>query len=526
MLVAITMVGLLRTLSNPINHDSAWYLIATARWLDGAELYRDIIEINPPLAFFLTAPPAALAKSLDLLPATAFVLYVFLLIALSLLLIWRILCHLSRSDGLTRQSLLAAALCALTLLPGGDFGQREHLMVIFALPYVALLAARVRGGQPSPSLSLFIGFWAALGFGLKPHFLLVPAALEIYQFLRTRNCCLVLRPETITLAGSLIAYIVIVVIATPDYVTTIIPYGRSVYFAFETDPSDILRNAQFSILLPLLLACAYAGERRKMQDRTLPDTFFLTSLCFLAIYHVQAKGWAYHLYPSLAMMFLAGIACFQSVTEAADESWPQTKAQWCLQRYVLVCVVPLLLLIDAQLIRGRYTNAFLETFTPIVREHASGSSFYVFSAYVSATYPLALYEDVRAVSRYPALWLLPGLARQQAGESAGLKAQKHLHEEITRFAIDTVIDDLQRDPPSLIIVDARRRKGYFGGLDFDYVDFFSRDERFAVFWRSYDLLCIVKGHKIYVRRQEAISSDANTGPGRMGCSTGRRASQP
>ncbi|MCA9170349.1 MAG: hypothetical protein KDB23_21875, partial [Planctomycetales bacterium] len=37
-----------------LNHDSSWYLIATRMWLDGAQLYQDVMETNPPLAFYLT----------------------------------------------------------------------------------------------------------------------------------------------------------------------------------------------------------------------------------------------------------------------------------------------------------------------------------------------------------------------------------------------------------------------------------------------------------------------------------------
>ena len=35
-----------------INHDTAWYLYATRAWLDGAQLYVDIVEVNPPLSFY------------------------------------------------------------------------------------------------------------------------------------------------------------------------------------------------------------------------------------------------------------------------------------------------------------------------------------------------------------------------------------------------------------------------------------------------------------------------------------------
>ncbi|MEP7218497.1 MAG: hypothetical protein ABI876_06250, partial [Bacteroidota bacterium] len=39
-----------------LNHDVAWIIHGAGRWLEGAGLYRDIVEINPPLIFYLTAP--------------------------------------------------------------------------------------------------------------------------------------------------------------------------------------------------------------------------------------------------------------------------------------------------------------------------------------------------------------------------------------------------------------------------------------------------------------------------------------
>ena len=39
-----------------INHDTAWYLISTRKWLEGARLYVDLYDVNPPLASYLTIP--------------------------------------------------------------------------------------------------------------------------------------------------------------------------------------------------------------------------------------------------------------------------------------------------------------------------------------------------------------------------------------------------------------------------------------------------------------------------------------
>src|SRR5215813_700280 len=70
----------------PLTHDAAWYLVATRRYLDGARLYVDLIEVNPPLMFWLMTPPTWLGRALglsdpvtgNLLPALALVASTFL----------------------------------------------------------------------------------------------------------------------------------------------------------------------------------------------------------------------------------------------------------------------------------------------------------------------------------------------------------------------------------------------------------------------------------------------------------------
>ena len=47
-----------------LSHDASWYLIATQKFFSGAELYSDIYEINPPLAFYLTIPSLYISNAL------------------------------------------------------------------------------------------------------------------------------------------------------------------------------------------------------------------------------------------------------------------------------------------------------------------------------------------------------------------------------------------------------------------------------------------------------------------------------
>ena len=69
-----------------MHHDVAWYLYATGRLLDGATLYRDIIDLNPPLIFYLTTPAVWIARGLEYSSIPVFKVYVLLIAIFSFFL--------------------------------------------------------------------------------------------------------------------------------------------------------------------------------------------------------------------------------------------------------------------------------------------------------------------------------------------------------------------------------------------------------------------------------------------------------
>ncbi len=104
------------------------------------------------------------------------------------------------------------------------------------------------------------------------------------------------------------------------------------------------------------------------------------------------------------------------------------------------------------------------------------------------------YADVEWSSRAASLWLLPGYVRaRQAGEmTPGLG-------EIKRYTIDTVVADLTAMPPAVILLDARRDKPWYGGINFNFIAFFSTDTRFVAIWRNYEKVAVVEAFHVYRR---------------------------
>ena len=86
------------------------------------------------------------------------------------------------------------------------FGQREHWMVLLTLPYIVARGCRLNNSAVSPATGAAIGVAATLGFCIKPYFLLVPIALEVWILAPTRRPSLSIRPETIAMAIAGIVY--------------------------------------------------------------------------------------------------------------------------------------------------------------------------------------------------------------------------------------------------------------------------------------------------------------------------------
>jgi len=475
LLLALLLAGALGFyLTTTLHHDVSWYLVATARMLDGARLYEDIIEVNPPLAFYLTVPPIVVARLIGITSEAAFIGYVFALIAGSLMLVHRVL-GLPAAAGWRWRTTFAAA-AALTIAPIDVFGQREHLMLILALPYFFLVAARLGGSASSPRLALLIGTLAGIGFALKPYFLLAPVALELTVILHRRSPFAVSRVETWSIAAVTAAYVAFVAVVHPQYLNFIAPSAMLVYEAYASPLRLVVMQPMVFVIgaIVLLHLAARAGGAT---DR-LADAFGAATIGFLAAYAVQSKGWHYQLLPAAATGALAAAALAAQWT-----SDPQAMAA---QRRRLVSAIAsgvlavLVLLLTAN---GAYRNQVEAALLPEVEKYAPHGTIYAFTGSITVGFPLVNATGDRWASRFPAQWLLPGALRRLHGtESLPPDTVRQL-QEIERYVVDAVVEDLERTPPDVVIVE--KHDPYFADPDFAFLDYFGQDRRFAELWRAY-----------------------------------------
>jgi hypothetical protein len=278
-----------------ITHDAAWQMWIGRQLLYGADLYTDIIEINPPLWFWLAEPLAAVSRAMSIDSLDTLVAFFIVCITISMLLIDRLM-----HDWPDRRRLLLLIAFVIVAMPPGNFGQREQFTLIATVPYVLLIGRRASGRGVTAGLAIIVGCFAAVGFALKPHFALVPAILELW--LRRS----IVRPETIMLAVIALIYGASVVLIEPDYFTNIVPLARKAYGSF----------GHFRPLILCLTAIpfVFAFFVRPARDG-VSGALLVAALTFYLVFVWQLKGFAYQALPAMGLLVLALVASLHGSTK-------------------------------------------------------------------------------------------------------------------------------------------------------------------------------------------------------------------
>ena len=280
-----------------VNHDVAWYLVAGRQWIEGAQLYSDLSEVNPPLAFYLIRAALHFGDLFGLDPAASLSAYVALLTGLSLA--WTV--QIVPKDLAYRPAFLTVIAAATTLPFFGHFGQREHFMLLLILPWVAsaLFDDRPFHGKGA----VLRGLIAGIGICLKPHFLIYPAMLALFEVLRHQSLRPILSPGNLAMGSVGLAYVLGVIAFHPEYFSIIVPDARLVYGAYTLPFVYVIENLRpwHVVLTGMTLALGYraagVGGARAL-------TLFVAGL---GAYALQGNGFTYHVAPAHALA-LIGLA--------------------------------------------------------------------------------------------------------------------------------------------------------------------------------------------------------------------------
>jgi putative flippase GtrA len=467
-----------------LNHDVAWYLYSAGGILDGAKLYVDIVEVNPPLGIWTFLPVAWLSRAFGLDTGLALATFMLSACAVSLLLLSRILRSVADCPPAFIDGFLILAAFLLLFEPASAFGQREHLLILLTLPWFALRWARGQGATPHAAFAALIGLLAALGFGQKPHCVLAAVFVEGLMLFRARSIRVSQVPENLAGLVAGVLYLLAVSIFTPEFFSHILPLALQAYVPFYGTSAAMIIKATIFWCAALLLA-VHVANRCPEPLRSWMHALGLAALGFLLAFLVQAKGFAYHLLPAritIELIFGVAIAALAAGVLKFDQiaAWAKFAAAVC-----LAVIAGNAVLNPA----ARYPDFFAQA---IAAHSLKPPSVFIASTNVSHGFPLTIEQGLAWGSRFPTQWLAPYAA-------ANLDAEGAPADDLSRFALQATIDDLIRFEPQLVIIDERPKQAYFRAAPLDFQRFWKNDPRFAHLWCNYQLRARERGFSFWER---------------------------
>ncbi len=501
--VAVAVAALALQLRLPLNADAQWILNVAGRVLGGERLYRDILEINPPLVIWLQMPVAWVAREIGV-PAA--VLYRVTVVLGGLLLTW--LTRLIRWPDSRDQSMHARWMPALTLgvlllLPGGAFGQREQLISMLLLPAIVLAAAREEGRTVRPPLACCAGVAAGVGIALKPYFVVTWACLWAYRtFTIKRPPYLGVEDFSVIVVG--LVYVASVAIFAPAFFDLVRTFAGP-YAAYTTMTRAQILFDTAAVIWFVVAVVAWRVRRDPGRDPLGAGLAIAAAAGLLAAVW-QGKGWTYHFLPAVSWSVLLGVHALASRPRPGIHA-TQRVARLASAAVLALSWVPLVGGAVAQLrlteligiARPQDANSELQH---AVQRELGARSILVLSSDMTGSQPWIGELGLLSRNSWSCLWV-PAVAYQtrwNGNPRVPLRAISDMG-DAERVAFASVLKDFVVRPPDLLVVETREKNesftGYPGG--FDHLAYYGMDKRFASCLSHYRLDAEPRGFRVFRR---------------------------
>lgn len=481
--VAAALMGALLALFPAAGHDQLWFLLMARRWLGGAELYGpQVFDSNPPGIVWASAVPVKLGEMLHVaatLPGKVLVL------AAEMVTGW--ICYrLLRRErgsmpGFYAAGLLFAFVVLMLVVPARDFGQRDQLLSILVLPYVAAGAlAQERWG-----VRLIVCLIAAVGICLKPQYAVIPLTLELFLLLAPERGRRV-RLEFLLLVAAGTGYLLAIHAFAPLYFSEALPILRETYWAVgHLSGLELLWEAKELVVLAVAAVGVHVWARPR--SRVVRKLLVAGGAAFVA-YMVQGTGWYYQQIPALVLF---GAALAIGLLELAARHTVRIP-RWVLSVTAALCVLAVALTTHFMGYPFTQERAFaIEVPEPgLFAGLPSGTAIAMLTTSVDATMmPVERYHLVWG-QRTNNLWTLPAILRGESGETEGRLTPEELA-GLEQMQRRWMVEDLQRWKPRLVLVqrcqDPAVRCQLLEDRTDDLLAWFERDPAFAREWGAYQL---------------------------------------
>lgn len=477
------------------NHDVAWTIAAGQKLAAGGEVGVNVIDVNPPLVYWLAALVSEAAGTLGL-----DALWLWMVIAaIAAVAVSALVGATARRHG-TRASTAAAltVLCATALLPatGFDIGQRDHLV---AAALVALCGSSASWlHAPRQHRGWGTSVLAAIAVALKPHHLLSWLGASAGTLRKGRKLGLL-----VLLGGGALYIGAIAALAPRQWqvlTDTTALYGA--YDATARPPWELLAAiAGWSL-------ARHAGERTWLQRfaRTAAWSAGGAALAYLA----QAKGFSYHRAPLVA---LSAASLSAAVLDFGQRN-PGPRAGRNL--LMVACAVAALAggweFSRIQAARAQpHRQRAAEHLTALLRsapvQEGRRPLVLVADSASPPTWPILHYAGAHTALPYSCMWPIPGhydLRDAPTGARFPYRTRAAQPPSERRFN-DTVMHAL-RSRPALVLFNIGPAKQGFGAVTFDFRRYFARTPGFADAMAPYKNVGRLERFEVWQLQRDVIHS--------------------
>jgi hypothetical protein len=343
-------------------------------------------------------------------------------------------------------------------------------------PYVLSCVRQLLGAPPQARREgVGNGVLAAMGFVIKPHFLALWLCCEVWMALRLGMSRSRRRLEPRVIAVSGVVYAALWAVLHPGVLSLIGPFANS-YIAFTRSVAERASSlAGSAVVAALLTGFALLPGTRVAKPRF---AVLGLGLCLLvtsiAIFWLQS-GFGYHLYP----------VSFFAVSTVG----------WALHLYprrslpIATAVVLAALLIrdtSSAIATSVEDRDRIEQLSQRVGAQIADRGVMVLSTGMYPWYSIMLQAGARWTG---SLWFPKYLAAAYLPtRGSGIEPTYHSPEHMEpseRFYHETIVGDLESDPPDVVIVSTGLRHRAMPGMQFDILRNYSMDPRFRRLWRHY-----------------------------------------
>lgn len=461
--------------------------------LQGKTYAHGIFEPNPPMIFYLNFLPVIISKLTGWNYIYVFQTYITTLIFLSILCTQFFFNIIFQSKKHFIDVMTYAWACILLFLPMRSFGQREHLLLMFTMPYVLLAAIRLENKTVKKSMTMITGIMAGIGFAIKPFFVLTLILIEFVFVYRNKSVFGWLRIESVIAALMIIFYGFAVIVFYPGYLD-IIPLWFPVYKARVFPWEELIMS------LPFLFACSAMTlsffTRREEAFSAIKLILSIVMIGFAIAYLIPRVAWYYHLLPVFS------VACLYFVlilTELADKT--SASSTRILERLVIgvmfltVFLIPVFqgTLITQNAMSHFHDNGSIRKLITFLDKNEPDNNYTFFSMSHRLTI-LKFYSTAQYVGSFSFFWefsrFIPG------------KQAMAYRRDILPYVLNIISHDLNINKPRFIINDTAS-SDYYLHQKIDFPREYVSNKQFREAWSHYAYSHNIGKYEIYKRLERS-----------------------